>query len=429
MLLSDVKSFFSFFNLSSIRKWVSVEYLFINYFWFYSICAVSFHVIHTESLFNVGFPIILFAMLAKTHYVDKLNIIDFLWIADFIWILITWIMNDYPNKMYLIFRSFTQELGYMLSYWIARGNRINYIEKIIENAQKPLFIGCVVGIYCFFWEPAWYKAATDECIYTFYGVGNFSKESMLEQYRLRSFYKGPYVLAYFCAMALIYEFFLLFIYKRKIIKYNYHIFFIFILISTGILCMMRAPLFCIFAGFIAALFYSKKYIKGGAVSLKIVYWLMGIMALFFLGHSYIDIPILDFMNSKVESFSDNKENFILERLFLQAKSFTLTGEGYARYNVIALYKFGMPSIADGEYMKIITEQGFVGFTIMITMFVIGIYKSLKKYKVLYFEFCLLAMLFVCMVGADPLSISDKHCFIFWLALGQVSRYKNTSYLK
>ena len=138
----------------------------------------------------------------------------------------------------------------------------------------------------------------------------------------------------------------------------------------------------------------------------------------------MDLTSIEFLLTKLSSFSE--DGVFHDRLFLQQQSMTLFGEGFGRYGAIS-ETFGMPSIPDGEYMKIIAEQGYIGLTIIILMFSIAIIKSFRFFKYLYFEFSLLIMLLLCMVGADPLSIFDKHCFLFWLALGQISNYQVQSH--
>ena len=430
MKLSSFISFFSFLNPRNIKHWFNVEYLFVNYFWFLSISALSVLIIHRDTMFNIGFPILLYAMTVKNLRLKSINIIDCLWIVDFLWIVFTWLMNDYPHKGYLIFRAFCQELAYMIAYWIVRGSKKNYVQIIIEKARKPLIIACIIGIYCFFFEPSWYQTMVNRTIITFHGTDSFSKESMLEQYRLRSIYNGPYVLAYFCAIVLIYEIFIYLKLGRNVFPSKTSksfVSYVFLLGCTCLLCMMRAPIACVIISFFLMYFCSILYVGDLRKTIKIFGIVLGLCIIVFIFIKHIDTSILSFMFNKIEKITDINENFFLERLFLQAKSFSLTGDGYGRYSTIALYKFGMYSIPDGEYMKIISEQGYVGFIIMMSMFGLGLIKAIIYNKKLFFELCMLIMLFICMVGADPLSIYDKHCFLFWMILGQISRYKKNKH--
>ena len=425
MFVTDIKVFFSFLKPYNIYKWFNVEYLFVNYFWLTTIGAVISLFFKNEWIINYIFPLIIYFLFWRSRSKITINnIVDILWITSFIWILFTWCVNDYPHKTVLVFKAVFMELAYMMSYWISRTSTINYVQLIIRNATKPLVISCIIGIYCFFYEPAWYQAMTDNAI--LYVNGTFDKESMLELYRLRSVYISPYYLAYFCAITLIYEFFLLFIFGKKTPRYNYHMLFMILLLVTDVLCMMRAPLACMIAGFFAAYLYSFVYVKGGRGTLKMVMILFVVVVVLIVGMSLVDLSIVDFMYNKINILTDDDGSFITKRFYLQEQSATLIGEGYGRYSRLAYYMYDMPSIADGEYMKVLSEQGVIGLSILLVMLFIGWVKSFIESKSLYLEFCLLSMLFVCMIGANPLSTYDKHCFLFWMALGQISRYKKNN---
>ena len=424
MLQSKLRSFFSFLNPSNVKDWFRVEYIFVNYFWFFSICALYTLIFHKYTLFNVGFPIILYLFFFKKIRIIPLNIIDCLWVVELFWIITTWLINDYPHQGILTVSAISREMAFMFAYWIVRCNKLNLLQEIIEKSTKPLVIGCVIGLYCFFFEPTWYKNAIELTISKYYTVDAIQASPILEQYRLRSFYQGTYVLAYFCAIVLIYEFYVMFIKKTAT---NRHIIYVSLLVITSLLCMMRAPIFCylfvLLVCMVFVLFFSKDSRNKRIFFILILLAAVSIIILF----ANIGVETIDFLERKVNFFADERsgKSFILDRLFLQAQSFTICGDGYGKYSPYAYYNYGLPCVADGEYMKIISEQGFVGLSIMLLMFIVGFTKALFNFKQLFFEMCLIFMLLVCMVGADPLSIYDKHCFIFWMALGQISRYSNS----
>ena len=51
-----------------------------------------------------------------------------------------------------------------MTYWIARNSSTTYLQKIIINARKPLTIGILVGLYCFFFNPRWYVDAVERTL-------------------------------------------------------------------------------------------------------------------------------------------------------------------------------------------------------------------------------------------------------------------------
>lgn len=424
MIFGDIKQFFSFLKPSNIKKWFKVEYLFLNYFWYYTVCAVLALFFQWMFPYNLGFPLILYALLYNNarRYKISLNGFDLLILINIIWICITWLINDYPHKPYLTVRAIMGEMAFMMAYWIARYSDKDYLSIIIEYARKPLVITCIIGVYCFIFEPAWYLKIIDSAV-TSQGIYNYTKENVIDQFKLRSIFSGGYVLGYLCAFAIVYELFLVFTKKKKQIShFYYHLLFIFLLVITSILAMMRAPLACTIMGLGIVYGYSVLYADKfrATVILTGIMVLVGGALLFILQN--VDISDVEVLISKVNQIGDQGNDFVKERLFLQESGSSLFGGGYGRFNAIAYYKFEMPTIPDGEYMKIISEQGYIGLVLMVTPIVLGVIKALFHFKHLGFELFVLLMLLVCMIGADPLSTSDKHCFLYWLALGQISRF-------
>ena len=422
MISKDIRTFFSSLKLSNIVGWFNVEYIFVNYFWFYTIFSILFLIIRNESLYNIGFPVVLALLVLKNIKRININIIDFLWICELIWISMTWILNDYPHKFYLMLIGLTRELTFMLAYWIARCSSKDYLKTIIRNARRPLLIGCVFGIYCFLFPPEWYIKRVEDTL-LFFNNGDASASLILEQLRLRSFYRSSYAVSYMCSLAIIFESFC-FVnhYYNKGSKQKYIYGYVLILIISSLLCMMRAPIFCWLIGLLVVLMYRQRFStnrKGLFLKLALC-----VLLLVFIGYNYsqIDSNSFEFFLKKFDI--EDKDTFIKGRFLLQSQSFTMFGEGFAKYNMMTFYKFGLPSIPDGEYVKIIAEQGFLGLVILLSMFFFGFIKAALNFKCLFFELFVIFMLLVCMIGADPLSIPDKHCFIYWLALGQVSRYKS-----
>lgn len=362
-------------------------------------------------------------MLFKGKMRGSLNIFDLLWILNFIWIIFTWTFNDYPHKGILILRCFSTQIAYMMTYWIARKSTFNYLKGIIETSYIPLTITCVIGIYCFFFPPTWYQAITDRYIAS---KDIYMTETLIaELSRLRSIFDSPYTLSYFISMTLIYEWFCM-IKKERQFTTKYMIF-IGLLISTMILAMMRAPIVCSLLSFILAIFYGLRYKKSSSTTRKMIIALsIGLIGVFVVVKS-LDDSFTKHIFSKYNSVTNEGGNFLMERLFLMNVEMTLEGDGTGRH---AIYADKYPpnySLRDGEYMKIIAEQGYIGFTIIILLFSLGLIKSFFNLKNLSFEFCLICMLFITMIGANPLSTADKYPIIFWLALGRISTYKNSIY--
>ena len=101
--------------------------------------------------------------------------------------------------------------------------------------------------------------------------------------------------------------------------------------------------------------------------------------------------------------------------------FSLFGDGAGKHALHAS-KYGEISINDSEYIKYIVEQGYIGFTLFISLILTAFYKTIKNFKYLSFEFCILLFYAATMIGANSISTADKHCFVFWLIIGRISSF-------
>ena len=401
-------------------KQFSFENLFINHFWLITITALLNVFVGIGWLTTLLLPIVIYAMMFKGKRTISFNIIDVLWFLSLFWMICTWFLNDYSHKSTLIIRCLASQIAYMMVYWIARKSSINYMHAIIKKAYVPLLITSVIGIYCFFFTPSWYQALINKAINS---KDIYMTESLIAEIsRLRSIFDSPYTLAYFIAITLMYEWFCI-VKKERVITMKY-LAFIGVLVSTMVLTMMRAPIaFALFA-FILAIVYGLIYNAAFSVTKKmIVIFSIGMIGMFVVINN-LDRTRASHILRKYESVTNDGEEFLDSRLFLMKVKMSIDGDGAGRH---ALYADKYPpnySLRDGEYMKTIAEQGYIGLFLLLLLFGIGLIKSLWNFEYLYFEFCLISMLFASMIGANPLSTSDKFPIIFWLALGQISSFKS-----
>ena len=186
---------------------------------------------------------------------------------------------------------------------------------------------------------------------------------------------------------------------------------------------MRAPIAAMFVGFCIALIYANRY--GGFKNIKTLTIIMGITAIaIILVISNMDSFVVNFLFGKYDSITNSESNYIQERLLHNKgeSTFTFFGDGVGRYNFYADLYPPNYSKRDGEYVKLLIEQGYIGAFLNILFWGAALIKSIYNFKNLTFELCLLIMLGICMIGANPLSTVDKYPFIFWMAAGQIANF-------
>ena len=394
--------------------------IFENYFWLVTITAILDLFLGIGWLTTLVLPIVIYYCVFAKPFHDSRNSLDYLWGLMLLWMVLTWTYNDYSNKEILSIRCFFGQIAYMMTYWIARKSDINYIALIIKRAYLPLVITCIIGIYCFFVRPEWYADLISQSLNKMHGT--ITESMILEANRLRSIFSSPYVLAYFCAFVIIYESFYI---NNRFVNLKYHYALIALMIVTSILAMQRAPFVCSLIGFVCALFYSFLYIKG-----KVFLWtnMLVVLIIGFLMLSFIianmNSATSEYLNTKVSTVVDTSDEFVSDRFYLnQRNESDWFGDGVGRHDIMADKYNPGSSMRDGEYMKILQEQGYIGMGLFVLFAFLAMYKSVVNFKKLSLELCLLIMLLICMIGANPLSTIDKHSVFFWLAFGQISRLK------
>lgn len=157
-----------------------------------------------------------------------MTIFDVLIICILISDVISWAINDYRFKSTLIMRHIIGPVSYMFIYYVGRNLPVEKSYKVFKASLLPALITSVIGIYCFFFPPAWYFSIMED--------GNLSS---LEALRLHSIFTSPYTLAYMDTFLLGYIFFQIFQNNEQITRYKYHIA---IFVITLAFCMMRAPM-------------------------------------------------------------------------------------------------------------------------------------------------------------------------------------------
>ena len=185
--------------------------------------------------------------------------------------------------------------------------------------------------------------------------------------------------------------------------------------------MQRGPIVCSLLGLVVSIYYGYKY-KGNKLIFQTFFCscFVGIIAIP-LFVNQIDKDTTAFMVSKVVQVTDNSDEFVEYRLYLDKGNTEIVGDGVGRHDLHADKYNPDTSIRDGEYMKIIQEQGYIGLWLFLLLLTVCLMVCVGNFKILSLEMCIIIMLLICMIGANPLSTIDKHSIIYWLAFGQIAR--------
>ncbi len=370
---------------------------------------------------SIIFPIIIYI----TAFYNKKtlpisNSIDILFIVLLMWIMCTWLFNSYEFKWILILRCFFGQIAYMAAYYIGRTYPKCIIENLFNKTLFPLAICCIIGIYWYFLPPNWYLNNTYKAAEAVGGLTDLGL--VLELSRLRSIFNSPYNIAYMCALCVTFLFYKVYKCKEKSKKNGI---LLFIYLTAMLFCMMRAPIACVLLFFIIFQIFSFKYEGKLAKLIKLILLIVFITLILSSILRELDPTILEFIESKFQSVTEDPDELINNRLDLYSAanySYNLIGDGTGRHAFYVNDITPQKAIMDGEYTKIMVEQGYIGFSLYIIFFTVLIIKCLSYFKHLVFELCIVIFYVITMIGANPLSTPDKYCFIFWLIAGYISSF-------
>lgn len=383
-----------------------------NYFWIFFISQIGWFVTGKQYIISLFFPVLLY-YLAFGSKKSFSGIFDIIVYSILSCMLFTWLCNDYPNKLSLIFRCVIGEISYILAYFI--GKRCEILSIIVDKAKVPLLICSIIGIIWFFRPPgAWYTATYDD--YSAAGlVSGFS-----DLLRLKSIFSSPYVMSYLCALS-----FITIIFKKKLLNSDYAILVIYALVM--VLCMMRAPIFGVI---IAIIIILVEKVRCGLINItKLVLFMIPISLSIIVVSSVIqqniDLDTLNFLNEKFLSVTDGGSDFIKQRIDHQGgfeRNYNFIGDGAGRHAIYSDDYNPQTSIRDSEYIRIIVELGYFGLILYILLLLFAVLKCIRYYKYLKMDMCVISFYIITMIGANSLTTQDKHGFIFWLIMGHIASF-------
>lgn len=389
------------------------EYVYMNYFWILTIGGLFWIATKQAWLDTTFIPLLIYFLLFTAKgKIKSANIFDILWILSFLWCVFTWFANDYPNQGILIIRCLSEQMAYMMAYWIVRKNERLNVQTMIKASYVPLLITVVLGIILFYTEPSWYASRTKDYATDF---------EEFEFKRLRSIWMDSYLLMYYCSVVVIYEFFRLAKGASKEKLGHYMV--IALCVFSILLGIQRSAIASIGAALVLTFYYVYKYskfsnIKGILVFVVLLTAVSSVAVLKMEGEQQL------FYISKIASITEDGSDLATQRLTLNKKQggFQMIGDGVGRHNMYADKYNPMTSMRDGEYVKMLQEQGYVGFSIFILLIALSLLKSFYHFKYLAFEFAVIVMLLISMIGANPISTGDKHPLIYWMIIAQIANF-------
>ena len=292
------------------------------------------------------------------------------------------------------------------------------------------FISLVIGYYIYFVKPSWYLSFYTKAMNsTWFHSQYIDSNDILESYRFSSFaadsYFTEYIGMFVFSLGLVKMF-------RSSTNKLLLMFFNLIILGAVLLSLQRAAIAscCLMIGayFLYYLFNRKGKNKGNFRYILFTFFIFGFIAVA-LGTSEVVEKVLFRFTQMGASDAFEVEGSRTEQIQTTLASWEnyVTGNGLGTASSRAR-SMGYPGISDGNYIKLLVEEGVVGFSIFMILMVSTLIRALKNFKYLSMECCILGALMFTMLGSGSLMFT-YYIIPYWYAIGKVWNPDYLNHLK
>lgn len=333
---------------------------------------------------------------------------------------VLYLFNGFPIHLYINDLAFFI-LPMLFTYVGMDGGCID--DRFYKYTTWAIFASFVVGFYLYFFQPSWYQdAIVRNYNGRWYKEGiNASFDDIVDRLRFSSFYLTSYAIEYFGIFAFVISVCL--IYKSNEWKIKWvNIMMALVIFAGVILSLQRAAIATCILSLIIFILYDWRH-EGRLRWLFIFVAVAFVVFLVYFIQSDVGLKVVErFSEFTVEdTFSDARTSQNVD--LLNSWNNIILGDGLGTGGNEAR-KMGFPAVTDSQYVKILCEQGLVGFSIFLLFLLSSAVRVLKYFRYLAMEGAILACVMVAMIGSNSLMFD----FIgpIWFAIGRIW---NKEYLK
>ena len=340
---------------------------------------------------------------------------------------IQYIYNGVPIVCYI--SDVSNYVGAMLFFFIGiRDDRLgrSFYEKLLY-ATAIVF---VLGLICYILTPAWYINRyldfynnTESISYS----GAYSENDMLTKLRFSAFFGISYPVSHFSVFAAAIAIFDIGYSKGR--KKVLSIVLLIIAVISSVACMHRASMAGIAICLIMFVYFNHITHQDSINRAILLLGLLVIIGIIIYLPSMND-RMTDLFNMLTARVDDNmnlgkalderkntRELMTIMRFYLFGHGLGSGGPGVREY--------GLPGIADMQYIKMFFENGIIGAVLFIMVIAGALGRGIRNIKYYLTEVSIILFILVAMLGSNSLSIYYLIVFPFWYAVG---RLYNTNYL-
>lgn len=291
--------------------------------------------------------------------------------------------------------------------------------RFYSRISTALVFTYLVGIYLYFMSPTWYLAWRVEALESW--LGSSASNYVMTKMNLSSFFSHPYFVGYTGLWFICYL-------CNKIYKKEGRITILFpqlfMAFLIEVLAQQRAPMAI---SLVVLLIYTIVEIRKKRMRLTYM------SIILFCAFIYLLVRFSSEFSVVIERLSSLSDGSILkddrnEQWISAFKNYQnlILGEGFNIAGHAAI-KHGMPSIADGEFFKIIYELGILGAGLFYGFAMATILRGLKNIEKYAVETPVAIGFIVCQYGANTFEMTNI-IILFWFSAGVIWRRNNDKQL-
>lgn len=367
------------------------------------------------------FSIYIIGLIAFVQYVDRIKPLA-LFILYCFFSIICYLYNGLPIHLY--FYALSAYVAPMLIAYVGYGDNKKPFE-FYNYLMWSTLVMVVVGIFLFFYQPAWYVTAVsvhyNDAWYR--ETQQLNETALMEKARMGSFLLISYAVGYLCMFTLPISLWKMSM-ESKQTRRNLYTYISIIIFVSAMLCQLRVVMaFTVGTIFLFVFLRHRKFFFPALIITVLVFFV-----LLDVVFSFRSIHVFEAIASRIEvmSFEQAMEGSRMEQInnVLNAWQNYIFGEGVGSGGGRAR-QYGFIGITDGNYIRLLYEHGIIGFSLFIYVTFSSLLKCIKHIRYLFIEFICILSILTAMIGADPLSYFF-YIVPFWYVIGKV---QNDNYLK
>lgn len=301
--------------------------------------------------------------------------------------------------------------------------------KLYDALMYSAIFCCAFGLGMLFFSSGWYVERLSIVSQELLGTELGDSEEALHLTRFSSFLYSPYGIQYFGIPAmtiLLYKLLKTDYGESKIMRLFLFLSLIIFIVSI-VLCQMRVSWAYMIILLVSFGWLGMKSPNGRRIFLGVIIVLIiGSIAYTSISNSSVGASLAEPLTSRIAemSFSTAMSGRTDQYAsLLNNWNRPILGYGMGTGGATARIA-GLPGASDAGYMKILYENGMVGFILFLLIMVPTVFRILKHPKRYVIEGHIVFFFLIAMLGSNSLSISVYYSVILWFALGVIWRKNN-----